>query len=223
MSARSALTLGVDRVLIADAEAARLAAGDTVFTRVVEAAPLFPNNLEKSRLIDLVPAQYETVLYLDCDTHIVGDISLGFAAARRHGIAMVPAPHYDLGNYWGFGAIMRGLGSEPAGQMQYNAGVIFYHLTDRVRAVLCRWRDLCRTLDGVHRNDQPLLTLAFEQLGFQPYVLSPQFNYRGLGELAVGPIRIWHSHDPVPPDLNDDEGIPVWPPRRFLNGQRVAW
>ena len=188
MSARSALTLGVDRVLIADAEAARLAAGDTVFTRVVEAAPLFPNNLEKSRLIDLVPAQYETVLYLDCDTHI-----------------------------------MRGLGSEPAGQMQYNAGVIFYHLTDRVRAVLCRWRDLCRTLDGVHRNDQPLLTLAFEQLGFQPYVLSPQFNYRGLGELAVGPIRIWHSHDPVPPDLNDDEGIPVWPPRRFLNGQRVAW
>ena len=220
-SARSTLSLGIDRVLIVDHETEHLAKGDPLFTRVIAAEPKHRNNLEKSRIFELVPAQYQTVLCLDCDTRVVGDISAGFAAARRHGIAVVPAPHYDLGSFFDFDVFMREHGVEPAGQMQYNAGMIFYHLTDPVCAVLCRWRDLCWAARDVYSNDQPFLSLAFELLGFRPYVLSPQYNYRGLGELAVGPIRIWHSHDPVPPDLNTDE--PAWPPRRFRDGARVAW
>ena len=61
--------------------------------------------------------------------------------------------------------------------------------------------------------------MALEQCGVTPYVLSPLYNYRGLGEYAVGNIRIWHSHFPPPPGLNDFEH--AWPARRFIDGMRL--
>src|SRR5262249_42214403 len=154
------------------------------FTSIVPVKLAYANNLEKSRLIDLVPAGYESYLYLDTDTRIVGDISLAFAKAECHGIAMAPAPNYNLPEYFNFAPIMRHLGVEPADQMMYNAGVIFFRLTPAVRQILERWRDLCASI-GVERDfahDQPFLTLALEQLGVTPYVLSPLYNYRSLGE-----------------------------------------
>ena len=61
--------------------------------------------------------------------------------------------------------------------------------------------------------------MALEQCGVTPYVLSPLYNYRGLGEYAVGNVRIWHSHFAPPPDLNDFEN--PWPARRFVDGVRL--
>jgi hypothetical protein len=148
-------------------------------------------------------------------------VSLGFAKAERHGIAMAPAPNYNLPEFFNFARIMRELGVEPADQIMYNTGVIFFHLTAAVRQVLERWRDLCATV-GAKRDfprDQPFLTLALEQCGITPYVLSPLYNYRSLGEHAVGNIRIWHSHIAPPSDLNDFEN--AWPARRFIDGVRV--
>jgi len=106
--------------------------------------------------------------------------------------------------------------------MQYNAGVIFFHLTPIVRRVLERWRALCDAIGAstgfIH--DQPFLTLAFEQLDFRPYVLAPLYNYRSMGEYAVGKVRLWHSHHALPADLNlYDE---AWPPRRFIDGIRAS-
>jgi hypothetical protein len=106
--------------------------------------------------------------------------------------------------------------------MQYNAGVIFFRLTPLVRLVLERWRDLCDTLGAKagFAHDQPFLTLAFEQLSFLPYVLSPLYNYRSMGEYAVGNVRIWHSAFPPPADLNVFEQ--AWPARRFIDGARAG-
>jgi hypothetical protein len=219
-SALTTMGLGIDRVLITDAETARRIEPDGVFTSVVPVEFVYGNNLDKSRLLDLIPDRYDTFLFLDTDTKLIGDVSLGFEKARQHGIAIAPAPHYNLSGFFGFDRNMAQHGVTPADQMQYNSGVIFFHLTEAVRRVLARWRDLCRSAESGRINDQPFLSLAFEQLGFLPYVLSPLYNYRALGELAVGTIRIWHSHYPPPPDINDYET--VWPPRRFLEGARVA-
>jgi lipopolysaccharide biosynthesis glycosyltransferase len=103
------------------------AAGDKAFTSIIQTRLLHVNNLEKSRLIDLVPAGYDSFLYLDSDTRIVGDVTLGFEMAERHGIAAVPAPNYNLGEYFGFGELMGRAGVKLADHMQYNAGVIFSH------------------------------------------------------------------------------------------------
>jgi hypothetical protein len=220
-SARTTLSLGIDRLLITDAETARFLAGDKVFTAIIRTEFPHGNNLDKSRVTDLIPGGYDTILYLDTDTRVIGDISLGFDKARLHGIAVVPAPHHNLGDFFGFGQVMALAGVTPAGQMQYNSGVIFCHLSEPARRAMNLWRDLCWNLAkpiGMV-NDQPFLSLAFEQLGFQPYVLSPCYNYRALGEHVVGEIRIWHSHHPLPADVNDY--AEPWPPRRFLEGVRV--
>jgi hypothetical protein len=90
-----------------------------------------------------------------------------------------------------------------------------------VRRVLERWRDLCDTF-GVAAgfpHDQPFLTMAFEQSTFLPYVLSPAYNYRSMGEYAVGNVRIWHSGFPLPADLNVFDQ--AWPARRFIDGVRA--
>ena len=220
-SARSAAAIEADRFLITDAEGAQYAKGNAAFTSIVQTQLIYANNLDKSRLVDFLPDGYETYLFLDSDTKIVGDVSLGFAKAEQHGIAMASAPNYNLPEFFNFARIMRELGVEPADQMMYNTGVIFFHLTAAVRHVLERWRDLCATL-GVKNDfprDQPFLTLALEQYSVTPYVLSPLYNYRGLGEYAVGNIRIWHSHFAPPPDLNDFEN--AWPARRFTDGMRL--
>jgi hypothetical protein len=220
-SARSAATIGVDRFLITDSDGAAYAQDRGEFTSITATKFIVRNNLEKSRLIDLLPEGYDTFLYLDTDTRVIGDLALAFDKAERHGIAIAPAPNYNLGEFFGFGSIMAQHGVEPADQMIYNAGVIFFSLTAAVRKVLERWRDLCANV-GVKLDfsrDQPFLTLALEQLGFTPYVLSPLYNYRGLGEYAVGHVRIWHSHYPPPADLNAFDH--AWPARRFKDGARI--
>jgi hypothetical protein len=217
-SARSAAAIEADRVLITDAEGATYANGNPAFTSIVQTQLIHANNLEKSRLIDLLPDGYDTFLFLDSDAKILGDVSLGFAMAERHGIAMASAPNYNLPEFFNFARIMREVGVEPADQIMYNSGVIFFHLTAAVRQALERWRDLCATIGAKNyfSRDQPFLTLALEQCGVTPYVLSPLYNYRGLGEYAVGNIRIWHSHFAPPPDLNEFEN--AWPARRFIDG-----
>jgi hypothetical protein len=221
-SARTAAALQLDRFLITDAAGKAQAQDCAEFTLLIETKLVHANNLEKSRLVDLLPEGYDTFLFLDCDVCILGDVRLGFEKAERHGIAMAPAPNYNLGEFFGFWALMTKAGVSPADQMIYNSGVVFFHLTAAVRAILERWRDLCVTIgapSGFH-HDQPFLTLAFEQIGFIPYALSPLYNYRAMGEYAVGRIRIWHSHHPPPADANVFEH--AWPPRRFTNSDRTA-
>ena len=180
-SARSAMAIEADRILITDAEGATYAGGNPAFTSIIQTRLIHVNNLDKSRLIDLLPDGYDTFLFLDTDTKIVGDVSLGFEKAEQHGIAMAPAPNYNLPEFFDFARIMRELGVEPAGQMMYNTGVVFFRLTTAVRQALERWRDLCATVGAKHDfpRDQPFLTLALEQCGVTPYVLSPLYNYRG--------------------------------------------
>src|SRR5262245_46392696 len=221
-SARTAATLKIDRFLITTSEHASRARESGAFSSIITTRLLHVNNLEKSRLIDLAPAGYDSFLYLDCDTRIVGDVRFGFEMAERHGIAVTPAPNYNLEEYFGFKDVMAQVGIKPADRMQYNAGVIFFHLTPIVRRVLERWRALCDAIGAstgfIH--DQPFLTLAFEQLDFRPYVLTPLYNYRSMGEYAVGKVRLWHSHHALPADLNlYDE---AWPPRRFIDGIRAS-
>jgi len=79
----------------------------------------------KTELFTCLPEQIQTALILDADTRVIDDVSLGFEKAERHGIAMVPAPHYSLADFRDFRQVMLTEGVMPRGQIIYNSGVIF--------------------------------------------------------------------------------------------------
>jgi hypothetical protein len=153
----------------------------------------------KAEFFVRTPEKIGTALFLDADTRVIDDVSLGFEKAEKHGIAIAPAPHYSLADFRDFGQVMTKEGINPLGQMIYNTGVIFAtpHRPN-VRAVFQRTLELAQKYRDKPWNEQPYFTLAMELLHFNPYTLSPSFNHRGFGELISGSIRIWHSYDPLP-------------------------
>jgi hypothetical protein len=154
---------------------------------------------KKTELFTCLPKQIDTALFLDADTRVIDDISLGFEKAEKHGIAIVPAPHYSLADFRSFGEVMLKEGVTPLGQVIYNSGVIFYTpQRPDVRAVFDSALALGQKYHDRVWSDQTYLSLAMELQGFNPYTLSPSFNYRGFGELISGSIRIWHSYKPLP-------------------------
>ncbi len=155
----------------------------------------------KTEFFNRLPDEVQTVLLLDADTRVIDDVSLGFEKAEKHGIAIVPAPHYSLADFREFREVMENEGVPPRGHIIYNSGVMFYtpHRPD-VRAVFDLTLKLAQKYHDRVWSDQTYLSLAIEILGFNPHCLSPSFNYRGFGELVSGSIRIWHSYEPLPPN-----------------------
>ncbi len=174
--------------------------------------------LRKTELVDVdLEATYDAYLFLDSDTVLLGDLSLGFEKAKQFGIAIAPAPHYSLDAFWGFDEVMKEVGVPRRGQLQYNTGVFFYVPTKEVKAVFKTWCELAAKFQHIHDNDQPFFTLAMECVGFNPYTLSISYNYRGFGDAISGDVRIWHSHGDLPNGLNSYTN--AWPPRRAFPGE----
>ena len=193
------------------------------FDRVVVFQEPAVSLLAKARLIELLPDDYDSFLFLDTDTEVLEDVTYGFEKAERFGIAGVMAPHYSLDHFLGFGAVMSRADVPHLSQLQYNTGVLFFVRRPDVDAVFRKWCELASSLGPRcgYTNDQPFFTLALEMLHFNAFTLSPAYNYRALGELVSGIIRIWHSHMPAPSGVNTFGSS--WPPRRFQGAQLVEY
>ncbi len=181
--------------------------------------------LRKAELSVFLPKGYDSYLFLDSDTAVLEDISFGFEKAETHGIAMATATHYSLDHFWNAPDVMRREELSESGQLQYNSGVMFFTLTDRVISVFNQWRELAVWYhEEMFDDDQSLLSIAMEKLNFNPYTLSRNYNYRYLekriqGEPISGVVRIWHSHSKVPQSINRFDT--PWPPRSVENGKMI--
>jgi hypothetical protein len=199
----------------------QVATCDDVDLSVIRAEFQQDGLLRKTEIGDFIPSGFDAYLFLDCETRVLSEISLGFEKAQQHGMAMVQAPHYSLDHFFKFNRIMERESIQLQGQMQYNTGVIFFTLRPEVVKVFTRWKQLASIYaDDFDNNDQPYLSLAMEQLQFNPYTLSPSYNYRAVGELISGPVRIWHSYQQTPAKLN--EFVTSWPLRRVERGKIVT-
>lgn len=221
-SAETAGFLGIDRILITTEASLPFLPQSPPFSRVVTHAFSLSGTLAKSELWALVPEDYDSVLFLDTDTRVLMDITFGFDRAERFGIAAVMAPHYSLEHFRDFGKVMTRVSYPHVSTLQYNTGVVFFSRRPDVCAIFARWHELCCNTALTSRGgDQPYFTLAMEQASFNPYTLSPAYNYRNLGEQISGVIRIWHSHQPPPSDVNTFTR--AWPPRVYKNNVRIEY
>ncbi|HEV2363479.1 MAG TPA: hypothetical protein VGS12_04695 [Caulobacteraceae bacterium] len=160
----------------------------------------------KLQLFDLAPKGFDSILFLDVDTRVLGDISLGFEKAEQHGMALAQATHYSLADFRNFRRVMEAEGVPARGQLLYNSGVVFFAPgRGDVAEVFALAQELLRRHPDAPWGDQTYLSLAMEMLGFNPYTLSSAFNHRAFGELISGEVKIWHSYRPVPAGLAEME------------------
>jgi len=225
VSARTAAFLGIDRILITREDSLEYLTDESPFAKIITHRFTLSGYLAKAELVHAVPGEYDSLLFLDTDTHVLMDIRFGFDQSERHGIAAVMAPDYSLENAHGqhFGRILTVMGIPHVNTMQYNTGVIFFSRRAEVWKIMEDWYNLCRTLSPQYKidADQPYFTLALERYGFNPYTLSPSYNYRNFGEFVSGAVRIWHSHVAPPSDVNTFAW--PWPPRSFRDSVRLEY
>jgi hypothetical protein len=168
--------------------------------------------LRKAEMIKFLPDKYEVFLFLDSDTTVIEDISLGFEKAERFQLAVSPAPHYSLDYFSTFREIMEKEKIAQKGQVQFNTGVIFFKNTPQICSLFELWMMLALKYRKQFTNDQPFFSLAMEIADFNPYMLSISYNYRAFGDPISGLVRIWHSRGKLPRSINKFKR--PWPPRR---------
>ena len=205
-----------DIILITDEDTA-LDGIPTNVTHVIRVSFETDRLLRKADLIKFLPRGYDVYLYLDSDTVVIEDNSLEFEKADAFEIALAPALRCCMDCYWGFDCIMEREGIERKGQLLYNSGAIFFKNTSEVRSVFSHWMVLAQKYRHEMSNDQSYLSLAMEELGFNPYTQSSSYNYRGIGDAISGVVRVWHSHSEMPKNVNEfDPALPLrraWPAR----------
>jgi hypothetical protein len=181
--------------------------------------------LEKSRMMDLSP--FETTLFLDADTVVMGGLDFGFAQAERFGSAAAICECPWAKRYAGVSTEI----------VEYNTGVIFFN--PRVKPLFDRWRALSQTLDSTSFNiapghdgvscmpfnDQASFAQAVDDTGMLPAVLPLNWNFRPRWQNSYfGPIKIWHDYmDPPQPIIDNnayylDNPDPVYQCVRFKAG-----
>ncbi len=221
-SANSAAFMGVPFVLVTDRTTAEYLSDEHPFSAIKIIDIPDTDRILKTRLWEFLPEDYNSFLFLDVDTTILMDVTFGFEMAERHGIAAAAASHYCLDKFRGFGEVMTAVGVPHFGQNQFNTGVIFFVVRPDVKEVFRHWSKFAYELTektGWKRVDQPFFTLAIEKLGFNPYTLSPNYNYRAIAaEHISGDVRLWHSYHAPPANINDYETS--WPRSRYLGGTR---
>jgi hypothetical protein len=163
------------------------------------------------------PEGYDEYLFLDTDITVLENIDFGFTQSERFGIAVALAPSYLLDEFQGFHEVLNDLGIELAGQLQYNAGLIFFTPGPLVNRAFDRWYQLCVEFQGRWNRDQQFLAVAMDLENLNPYVLSKAYNTRGMYEPIFGKTRVWHSHGPVPKGINQNYADRV--PRLLAKGK----
>ncbi len=153
---------------------------------------------QKAKMLELSP--FEETLFLDIDTVVLGNLDFGFEKARKYGLALsiCEAP-------WArrYPKLFSG------DQIEYNTGVIFF--TKKAESVFNEWKRIAHIVDssivGVNENgiytmpsnDQGSFAQAIENIGFNPFILPLNWNFRPIWHKSFwGPLKIWHDYSDPP-------------------------
>jgi hypothetical protein len=158
---------------------------------------------EKATMARLTP--FETTLYLDVDTTVMGNLDYAFEQAQRFGIAcrICESP-------W-----LRRYDHTLGDQLEYNTGVLCFNQSARrvfdawdrladTTPASCQWTKLDNILLGSPYDDQASFAAALIECSFNPFALPINYNFRPEYDRTVFlPLKIWHDYIPPPQRLID--------------------
>jgi len=158
--------------------------------------------LDKARMLEYSP--FDETLFLDADTVALGDLSYGFEQAKRHDVACCINECPWARRYLGL--------AERGDLVEYNTGVLFF--TKAARPLFDEWQRQNETLNSAHYflsargrecmplNDQAGFAAAVDALGWSPFVLPMNWNFRKRWHFSLmGPVKVWHDYDDPTPDI----------------------
>ena len=166
--------------------------------------------LEKARMFELSP--YESTVFLDADTVVLGKLDFIFEKAEKHGLACCHSAAPWARRYMGAGL--------PPDALEMNTGVLAFDRRPEVAQLFAAWKrfsglDGATAMDsGINMvtdqvtgqqarmaaNDQGSFAAALVETEFNPYVLPINWNmHAGFFANWMGPVRIWHGY-PDPPE-----------------------
>jgi hypothetical protein len=180
--------------------------------------------LEKSRMNDWSP--FEETLYLDADTTVLAPLDFGFEQARKFGLACT---HCECPWARRYRAI-----PQRADTVEYSTGVLFWRRENTV-ALFEEWKRLTPLLDSsidflrdgqvlrAPYGDQGSFCAAVESLGFNPFVLPLNWNFRPQFHTSFfGPLKIWHDYA-EPPQAFFDLNRHYENPATVMDYHKVNW
>jgi hypothetical protein len=158
---------------------------------------------QKSKMGRVTP--YETTLFLDADTVVLGNLDYAFDRAEEFGLACCICECPWTRRY--------GQGEED--NIEYNTGVLCF--SAKAKPVFEAWETIAPTcpsasrwmapdgkLRGLEYDDQASFARAVRSCGFNPHVLPLNYNFRpGFHRTFFTPMKVWHSPHPVPPQLEE--------------------
>jgi hypothetical protein len=169
--------------------------------------------MQKSRMGSLTP--FQSTLYLDADTIVMGNLDYAFERAEQFGVACAICECPWLRRY----------GAEQQDRTEYNTGVIFF--SSIAREVFSTWeriapavpaKSLCLDTNdeprGLPYDDQASFAQALLATQWNPFVLPINWNLRpDFYRRVFAPVKIWHDYHEPPPKL-------AWLNEACQNGSR---
>ncbi len=157
----------------------------------------------KAQMFDLSP--FDTTIYLDADTVVLGGLSHAFDKAEQHGLTVSVNPHPWANRY----AALHAHGEI----IEYDTGVVAFSKRPAVKHLFDAWKaghdmnscSFFMSSTGLAHmlvNDQCAFAHAVHSTGFNPFVLPVNWNLHPKWQKTVfGPIKIWHDYREVPPGV----------------------
>ena len=128
----------------------------------------------KVALYDLSP--FDQTLYVDADTRIQGDVSVGFKLLDDgYDLVIIPSANQGSDVLWNVAADERQLTFEEVGfrTLQLQAGVMWFRKSDATRQFFAAWAKEWARFEG---QDQAAFTRALVQSPVKVWLLGRPFN-----------------------------------------------
>lgn len=157
--------------------------------------------LQKARMGAVTP--FESTLYLDADTIVMGNLDYGFEQAEQFGLACTICECPWLRRY----------GWDQKDRAEYNTGVIFF--SRAAQELFSTWKRIAPTTPATslyidregnsrcaQNDDQASFAQALLAAKWNPFVLPLNWNVRPHFHRRVfAPVKIWHEYREPPPEL----------------------
>lgn len=130
--------------------------------------------------IVLTESPFDTTCYVDSDTYVMDDLTLGFELAEQYKVCLIISPgmvfHYQDKEY-----------------VHYNGGVCFFSgkQPELQRKIIEIAPEI---FNSGHEGDEAVLGIALRRLNMNPAVLPEVFNFSRKGQIHPRPIKIYHSN-----------------------------